>query len=67
MKRVGKCLAVISPVLAIAAAVSMLFGYSYETGGSAGSFSSGTVSAFRYALEQGDYAWFFWAGFMIVV
>ncbi len=69
MAKVGKFLGLISPALALGIAALMLFGssYSYQSGNSAGNVSSGTVSAFRYALEQGDYAWFFWSGFVVVV
>ena len=68
MRAVGRFLAVISPIFAGIVAALMLFGssYSYEAGDSEGN-SSGTVTAFRYALEQGDYAWFFWAGFVVLV
>ena len=59
MARVGKLLGLISPVLAIGAMALMLLGltYSYQRGDSAG--SSGTITVFRYALEEGDHAWFF--------
>lgn len=67
MARVGKLLGLISPVLAIGAMALMLFGltYGYQTGDSAG--SSGTITVFRYALEEGDHAWFLWSGFVVVV
>jgi hypothetical membrane protein len=69
MAKVGKFLGLISPAFALGIAALMLFGssYSYQSGNSASDFSSGTISAFRYALEQGDYAWFFWSGFVIIV
>lgn len=67
MAKAGRFLGLISPALGIAAL--MLFGssYSYQSGDSAGNFSSGTISAFQYALEEGDYAWFFWSGFVVFV
>lgn len=69
MARVGKFLGLISPVLALGVAALMLFGssYSYQSSDSEGNVSSGTVTAFRYALEEGDAAWFWWSGFIIVV
>ena len=69
MRAVGTFLGAISPVFAGVVAALMLFGssYSYEAGDSEGNSSSGTVTAFRYASEQGDYAWFFWAGFVVLV
>jgi hypothetical protein len=68
MAEVGKVLGLISPALALGIVALMFFAssYSYQSGDSAGNFSSGTISAFRYALEQGDYAWFFWSGFIVV-
>ena len=68
MRAVGTFLGAISPVFAGVVAALMLFGssYSYEAGDSEGN-SSGTVTAFRYASEQGDYTWFFWAGFVVLV
>ena len=69
MAKAGTFLGLISPALALGMAALMLFGssYSYQSGDSAGNSSSGTISAFRYAVEQGDYAWFFWSGFVVVV
>ena len=40
--------------------------YGYESGHSEGNFSSGTMSAFRFALEEGNYASFYWSGFVVV-
>ena len=69
MAKAGTFPGLISPALAPGMAALILFGssYSYQFGDTAGNFSSGTISAFRYALEQGDYAWFFWSGFVVVV
>jgi len=81
MAKVGRFLGLISPILALGIAALILFGsgYSYQSGAcrsgyghqSLGSeeciYESGEVSAWRYALEEGDSAWFFWAGFVIVV
>ena len=68
VRAVGTFLGAISPVFAGVVAALMLFGssYSYEAGDSEGS-SSGTMTAFRYASEQGDRAWFFWAGVVVLV
>jgi len=69
MAKAGRFLGLISPAFALGMAALMLFGssYSYQSGDPAGNSSSGAISAFRYALEQGDYAWFFWSGFVVVV
>lgn len=69
MSKVGRFLGLTSPILALGIAALMLFGssYSYQSGDSEGNFSSGAISAFRYTLEEGDYAWFFWAGFVVIV
>jgi len=67
--KAGTFLGLISPTLALGMAALTLFGssYSHQTGDSAGNSSPGSISAFRYALEQGDYAWFFWSGFVVGV
>jgi hypothetical protein len=67
--KLGKLLGLVSPVLAIGVVALMLFfpTYGYESGQSEGNFSSGTMSAFRFALEEGNYAWFYWSGFVVVV
>jgi hypothetical protein len=78
--KVGTFLGLISPVLALGVVVLMLFGsgYSYQSGkcgsgagnlssGSECGYESGTISALRYAAEEGDYAWLFWSGFIVVV
>src|SRR5215210_2123695 len=69
MAKLGKFLGLISPVLAITVVALMLFipFYGYQSGDSEGNVSSGTITAFRYALEEGDYAWFYWSGFIIIV
>jgi hypothetical protein len=67
--KLGKLLGLVSPVLAIGVVALMLFfpTYGYESGQSEGNFSSGTMSAFRFALEEGNYAWLYWSGFVVVV
>ena len=69
MAKAGKILGLISPILAVGAMALMLFGstYSYQAGDSAGNLSSGTITAFRYAFEEGDNAWFHWAVIVIAV
>ena len=68
MAKLGKLLGLVSPVLAIGVVALMLFfpTYGYESGHSEGNFSSGTMSAFRFALEEGNYASFYWSGFVVV-
>jgi hypothetical protein len=65
MARLGKLLGLISPLLAIGVAALMLFApiYGYEAADSEGNFTSGTMNA----LEEGDDAWLFWSGFVVVV
>ncbi len=81
MAKAGKVLGLISPILAVGAMALMLFGltYSYASGScragygfqSSGSeectHESGAISAFRYAIEEGDTALFYWAGFTVAV
>jgi hypothetical protein len=69
MAKLGKLLGLISPILAIGVVALMLFipSYGYQTADSEGNFSSATMSAFRFALEEGNYAWFYWSGFTVVV
>ena len=81
MTKAGKIVGLISPVLAVGIVALMLFGsgYSYESAScragyghqSSGSeectYESGTISAFRYAIEEGDTTLFYWAGFIIAV
>src|ERR671911_1999191 len=76
---VGKILALASPVFAVGVVCFMLFatGYSYVSiGERAGSHEgdpveaaseSGWVSAYEYSLEKGDYVYFFWSGFIVVI
>ena len=68
MAKLGKLLGLVSPVLAIGVVALMLFfpTYGYESGHSESNFSSGTMSAFRFALEEGNYASFYWSGFVVV-
>ena len=75
---VGKIFALVSPVLAVGVVCLILFasGYSYMSTeeranpegerGEATSESS-WVSAYEYSLENGDYVYFFWSGFIVVV
>jgi len=76
--QVGKVLALVSPALAVGIVCFMLFatGYSYESmeerAGPEGepleaASESGWVSAYEYSLENGDYAYFLWSGFIVVV
>jgi hypothetical protein len=75
---VGKILALVSPALAVGVVCLMLFatGYSYASmekragpeGNPAGAASeSGWVSAYEYSLENGDYVYFFWSGFIVLI
>jgi uncharacterized membrane protein len=76
---VGKILALASPVFAVGVVCFMLFatGYSYVSiGERAGSHEgdpveagseSGWVSAYEYSLEKGNYVYFFWSGFIVVI
>jgi uncharacterized membrane protein len=76
--RVGKVLALVSPALAVGVVCSMLFatGYSYvsmeERAGPEGdpveaASESGRVSAYEYSLENGDYVFFLWSGFIVII
>ena len=76
--RVGKVLALVSPALAVVVVCLMLFatGYSYvsmeERAGSEGGpieavSESGWVPAYEYSLENGDYVYFLWSGFIVVI
>ena len=80
MAKAGKFLGLISPVLAIGVVALMLFGstYSYESADCGSShahqpshseceYRSGTISAFRAALEEGDSTLFNWSGFVVIV
>ena len=77
--QVGKVLALVSPALAVGVVCFMLFatGYSYVSmeeragppevnlGGAAS--ESGWVSAYEHSLENGDYVYFFWSGFIVLI
>src|ERR671917_2177910 len=76
--KVGKSLGLISPILALGAMALMLFapsssyqsvscrsGYGHQNPEC--SYESGTNSALRVALEEGDYALFYWSGFVVVL
>ena len=76
--RVGKVLALVSPALAVGVVCFMLFatGYSYVSmEGRAGpegnpveaASESGWVSAYEYSLQNGDYGYFLWSGFIVVI
>jgi hypothetical protein len=75
---VGKILALVSPALAVGVVCFMLFatGYSYvsmeERAGPEGDLDraaseSGWVSAYEYSLENGDYVYFLWSGFIVII
>jgi hypothetical protein len=77
--QVGKVLALVSPALAVGVVCFMLFatGYSYQSmdkragppeGNPAEAASeSGWVSAYEYSLDNGDYAYFLWSGFIVII
>jgi uncharacterized membrane protein len=76
--RVGKVLALVSPALAVGVVCFMLFttGYSYvsmeERAAPEGdpveaASESGWVSAYEYSLENDDYVYFLWSGFIEVI
>jgi hypothetical protein len=76
--QVGKVFALVSPALAVGVVCFMLFasGYSYvsmeERAGPEGdsleaASESGWVSAYEYSLENGDYVYFLWSGFIVVI
>ena len=80
MAKAGKFLGLIWPVLAIGVVGLMLFGstYTYESAACRSShvhqpshseceYRSGTISAFRAALEEGDSALFICSGFVVIV
>jgi hypothetical protein len=75
---VGKILALVSPALAVGVVCLMLFatGYSYasmekragpEGNPAVAASESGWVSAYEYSLENGDYVYFFWSGFIVLI
>ena len=74
----GKVLALVSPALAVGVVCFMLFatGYSYvsmdKRAGSEGdpeeaASESGWVSAYEYSLDNGDYVYFLWSGFIVII
>jgi hypothetical protein len=76
--RVGKVLALVSPALAVGIVCFMLFatGYSYvsmeeragpESDPVEAASESGWVSAYEYSLENGDYVYFLWSGFIVLI
>ena len=77
--KAGKIVGLISPVLALGIVTLMLFGSgcSYQSASCEASYGhesserctheSGTITAFRFALDEGDYAWFRWAVFVLAV
>jgi hypothetical protein len=79
MAKAGMILGMISPILAVGAVALILFGsgYSYQSARCKASFGhqsseectyeSGTIPAFRYAMEAGDTALFYWAGLVVAV
>jgi hypothetical protein len=80
MAKAGTFLGLISPVLAVGTMALMLFalnysyqsascrsGYGHQPSTSECNYESGTISAFRVALEQSDYTLFYWSGFVVVV
>lgn len=81
MNKIGKFLALISPVLALGVVALMLFGLSssYQSGSCRSSYGnqssgpvectyeSGKTSAFRHALEDGDTALFYWSGAVVLI
>jgi hypothetical protein len=80
MAKAGKFFGLISPILAVGVMALMLFvpSYSYQSGGCRSShdhqppnaecnYESGTISAFRVALEEGDSTLFDWSGFVVFV
>jgi hypothetical protein len=78
--KVGKLLGLVSPILAIGAMALMLFapsysyqsvscrsGYDHQPSSSECNYESGTISAFRVALEESDHTLFYWSGFVVIV
>jgi hypothetical protein len=77
--RVGKVLALVSPALAVGIVCFMLFatGYSHvsmdkRAGPPEGypeeaASESGWVSAYEYSLGHGDYVYFLWSGFIVII
>jgi hypothetical protein len=77
--QLGKVLALVSPALAVGVVCFMLFatGYSYvsmdnragppEGNPEEAASESGWVSAYEYSLDNGDYAYFLWSGFIVIM
>jgi len=75
----GKVLALVSPALAVGVVCFMLFatGYSYvsmegrvgppEGNPDEAASESGWVSAYEYSLDNGDYVYFLWSGFIVII
>src|SRR5918994_483505 len=75
----GKILALLSPALALGIVYFMLFatGYSYvsmdkragppEGNPEEAASESGWVSAYEYSLDNGDYVYFLWSGFLVII
>ena len=79
MAKAGKIIGLISPVIALGIVTLMLFGsgYSYQSARCEASYGhesserctyeSGAITSFRFSLDEGDYAWFRWAVFVLAV
>ncbi len=76
--RLGKVLALVSPALAVGVVCFILFatGYSYvsmqggvgpEGNPDEAASKPGWVSAYEYSRKNGDYVYFFWSGFIVVM
>ena len=77
--QVGKVLALVSPALAVGVVCFVLFatGYSYvsmdnragppEGNPEEAASESGWVSAYEYSLDNGDYVYFLWSGFIVII
>jgi|SRR5829696_550557 hypothetical protein len=77
--KVGKVLALVSPALAVGVVCFLLFatGYSQvsmeeragppEGDPEEAASQSGWVSAYEYSLENGDYVYFLWSGFIVIM
>jgi hypothetical protein len=77
--QLGKVLALVSPALAVGVVCFVLFatGYSYvsmeeregppEGDPEEAASESGWVSAYQYSLDNGDYVYFVWSGFIVII
>ena len=77
--KVGKVLALVSPALAVGVVCFLLFatGYSQvsmeervgppEGDPEEAASQSGWVSAYEYSLDNGDYVYFLWSGFIVIM